>query len=71
MNKTEEAGRVINFAPPEDQAITFHAPDGRELLRVAPDGFHVEGRPVQIDDLEEHDRTVYKTLKALLAGGWS
>jgi hypothetical protein len=36
----------------------------KAVLRISADGFEIEGRPVQIDDLEEHDRAVYNVFKA-------
>jgi len=51
------------FANSADIKFVCH---GKEVLKINDWGFWVEGRPVQIEDLEEHDRTVYKTFKAFL-----
>lgn len=49
-----------------DTAFTFTINQGgldREVLRISRDGFFVEGRPVPIDDLREHDQIIYGALK--------
>lgn len=38
----------------------------KTVLQVTPTGCFIEGRPVDVGDIEEHDRAVYKTFKQWL-----
>ena len=38
----------------------------KEMLRITPDGFFVEGRPVPVD--ENHDEVVYNAIKRICCG---
>lgn len=38
----------------------------KTVLQVTPTGCFIEGRPVDVGDVEEHDRAVYKTFKQWL-----
>ena len=48
-----------------DKDIRFYIKD-KEMLRISPDGFYVEGRKVAISDPEKHDKEVYQALRDML-----
>jgi len=50
-------GTIVHVDPSPD--IIFHAGD-QEMLRITPDGFYIQGRPVEIKDPVEHDKVVYQ-----------
>jgi hypothetical protein len=68
MTNDGEGMRMIDTEPASNDIVFFGRDGRRELLRITPTGFFVEGRPVQIDDIEEHDRTVYRAMKSVLLG---
>jgi hypothetical protein len=46
--------------PPENIRFCL---GGRTVMEITSDGFFIEGRPLDVGDIEEH-RTIYKTFKA-------
>lgn len=62
-------GYTFEIASPTGSDFYFLLDNGkREMLRISKDGFFVEGRPVPIDDIEEHDKEVYRAFKKFVDG---
>lgn len=59
-------GNIIFSIPGEPGKDGECGSPAKEMLRLSPEGFFVEGRPVPIDDLEEHDKEVYRVFKEWL-----
>jgi hypothetical protein len=49
----------------EEKGIEFIF-EQKTVLQVTPKGCFIEGRPVDVGDIEEHDQAVYKTFKQWL-----
>jgi hypothetical protein len=57
-------GTVQLYAPNDEAAISLHAAQGDEMIRVTKQGFYVRGVRVPVDDQEAE--TVYNAFKQWL-----
>ena len=57
-------GTVLLYAPSEEAAISLHAAQGDEMIRVTRQGFYVRGQRVPADDQEAE--TVYNAFRQWL-----
>ena len=57
-------GTVLLYAPSEEAAISLHAAQGDEMIRVTRQGFYVRGQRVPADDSEAE--TVYNAFRQWL-----
>jgi hypothetical protein len=59
--------RSVGFDPnPQPGVLSFEIEGLGEVLKVTPEGFFVRGRAVDVEDVDQHDREVYRAFREFL-----